>query len=161
LNGATRIKAGFAACFALLLVICYATIQQTKEWEQSARSLARIHQVIERLEDLSLRSMEVEAAARRFVVTPGVADPARCREALSRAVDRTRELQVLIADSGSQRHNLEVVSRLVAQQRKRFCTACVPQRLRLRPPWLTPAPFRRRWLHWTMRAPARTFDPGS
>jgi diguanylate cyclase (GGDEF)-like protein/PAS domain S-box-containing protein len=116
LKAGIRIKAGFGAGFALLLGICYAAIQQTKDWDQTAQALARTHLVIERLEDLSLQSTQAEVAARRFIATPGASDPARCRESLRRAIGRAQELNRLVAGNAAQTGKMQAVSRLVAQQ---------------------------------------------
>jgi len=126
LNGATRIKAGFGAGFALLLGICYSAIQQTREWEQSTQALARAHQIIERLEDLSLQLADAEDAARKYIITPDNSDPARCRESLRRAVDQAKELQSLLAGAGSQRNNLDAVSGLITKQAETILRSLPP-----------------------------------
>ncbi len=114
--GAIGIKAGFGAGFALLLGICYASIQQTKQWEEGAQAVARNNQVIERLEDLSLQATDAEAAARRFIVTPGIPDLARCRRSLIQAQAREKELETLVAGSAAQRQKMQAVRQLIDRQ---------------------------------------------
>jgi diguanylate cyclase (GGDEF)-like protein/PAS domain S-box-containing protein len=116
LTGASKIKAGFGAGFALLLGICLAAVLQTREWERSAHAVARTNQVIERLEELSLLSKDAEDAARRFIATPDRLDLARCREELNQAKEREGELENLVADSSTQWTNTVVVRRLINQQ---------------------------------------------
>jgi diguanylate cyclase (GGDEF)-like protein/PAS domain S-box-containing protein len=116
LTGASKIKAGFGAGFALLLGICLAAVLQTREWEKSADAVARTNQVIERLEELSLLSKDAEDAARRYIALPERPDLARCREELSQAKEREGELENLVADSSAQGKNMLVVRRLINQQ---------------------------------------------
>jgi diguanylate cyclase (GGDEF)-like protein/PAS domain S-box-containing protein len=116
LTGATKIRAGFGAGFALLLGICLAAVLQTNQWQESARAVARTNQVIERLEEVSLESKDAEEAARRFIATPDRLDLARCREALSQAKEREGELENLVADSSAQRRNVVTVQRLTRRQ---------------------------------------------
>jgi CHASE3 domain sensor protein len=110
----------------LLLGICFAAIRQTKQWEENAQALARSNQVIERLEDLSLQSTDAEAAARRFIITPGVLDLARCRRSLSQVLAREKELEALVADSESQRRNVQAVRRLIDQQAETMLRSLPP-----------------------------------
>jgi diguanylate cyclase (GGDEF)-like protein/PAS domain S-box-containing protein len=116
LTGTTKIRAGFGAGFALLLGICFAAVLQTLHWEESARAVALTNQVIERLEEVSLESMDAEDAARRFIDTAEHLDLARCREVLSQAKEREGELENLVADSFAQRGNMVTVRRLIHQQ---------------------------------------------
>jgi len=126
LTSTTRIKAGYGAGFALLLGICFAATQQTKQWEENAQALAHSNQVIEQLEGLSLQSTDAEAAARRFIVTPGVLDLARCRRSLSQAVAGEKKLEALVADSESQRRNVQTVRRLIGQQAETILRSLPP-----------------------------------
>ncbi len=116
LTSTTRIKAGYGAGFALLLGTCFAAIRQTTQWEESAQAVARADQVIQQLEGLSLQSADAEAAARRFIVTPGVLELARCRRSLRQALAREKELEALVADSESERRNVRALRRVVGQQ---------------------------------------------
>jgi len=109
-------RAGFGAGFAVLLGICLAAVLQTLHWEESARALARTNEVIERLDELSLQSKDAEDAARRFIATPDRLDLARCREELSQAKERERELENLVAERPAQRKNIAAVRRLINQQ---------------------------------------------
>lgn len=116
MTGAAKARAGFGAGFALLLGICLAAVLQTWQWEASAHAVARTNQVIERLEELSLQSMEAEDAARRFVAKPDPVELSRCREALSQAKERAGELENLAVDSFAQRTSMAVVRRLISEQ---------------------------------------------
>ncbi len=116
MTGAAKIKAGFGAGLALLLGICLAAVMQTVEWEKSAREVAHTNQVIQRLNELSLRSKDAEDAARRFAASSGQLDWAHCQEALSLAKEREGELEKLVADSSAQRRNVVEVRRLIDRQ---------------------------------------------
>lgn len=116
MTGVIRIKAGFGAGFALLLGICYASIQQTRQWEDGARAVARSNQIIERLAELSLQTTDADAAARTYIVNSGAADLARCRRSLAQAMATERNLEALVAGNTAQKQKMQTVQWLVDRQ---------------------------------------------
>ena len=116
MTGSAKIRAGFCVGFAFLLGICLAAVVQTLQWQESARALAHSNEVIERLEEVSLDSRDAEDAARRYVAAPEPVDLARCREALSQARERERELENLLTVSSGPRGNIGSIRRLIDRQ---------------------------------------------
>jgi diguanylate cyclase (GGDEF)-like protein/PAS domain S-box-containing protein len=116
LTSASKITAGFGACFALLLGAGLGAALQTLDWEKSARSVARSNEAIETLEELSLKSTDAEDAARRFMAAPNRLDLARCGEELGQAKKREAEIEPLIADNPVLRGKMAEVRRLLSRQ---------------------------------------------
>jgi len=110
------VKAGFGAGFAILVGIAIAAAAQTLAWEETSDLVAKTHDVIERLEEVSLHTVGAQDAARRYVAVPDPRDLAATRESLSLAKERGGELERLVAGDTVQLRNLQAVRRLIAQE---------------------------------------------
>lgn len=107
-------KAGFGAGFAILVGIAIAAAAQTLAWEETSDLVARTHDVIERLDEVSLQTVGAQEAARRYVVAPDPRDLAASRASLSLAKERGAELEALVKGDAVQARNLQGVRRLIA-----------------------------------------------
>ncbi len=115
MGGPARLVAGFGAAFALLLGIGVAAILQTFRWQESARAVAHSNEVIERLEDLSFESKDVDDAARQFLATPDRRTLARCQDALNGLEKHENQIADLVSDNPTQRNHLAPIRRLIDQ----------------------------------------------
>ena len=93
-----------------------AAVAQTLAWEQVSSRVADAHEVIERLDEVSLGTLAAQESARRFVAAPDPRDLAEAREELSMARERGAEIGNLVGGDTVQRRNLQSVSRLVEQE---------------------------------------------
>jgi diguanylate cyclase (GGDEF)-like protein/PAS domain S-box-containing protein len=116
LSGAAKITAGFGIGFAMLLGLGITAVLQTREWEESARSVAGAHGVIERLDELSLHTMDAEDAAREFIATQDLRDLTRCAEDLNLAKTTLGEVQKLVSANPSQLKSTLTLGRLMNGQ---------------------------------------------
>lgn len=110
-----------------MLGICYASVEQTRQWEEGARAVARSNQVIEQLERLSLQTTDAEAAAQRFIVNPRTVDLARCRRSLAQAVASEQELETLLAGSLATRQKIQAVRQLIDHQARMLLGSLPPE----------------------------------
>ena len=104
-----KIKAGFGAGFALLSVILAASVLRNLAWQDSARRVARAHEEIERLQEISLASTDAEDAAR-------ASDLARCLDDLKHAKELEGELERMVSGDAAQQKNALVIRRLIDRQ---------------------------------------------
>ena len=93
-----------------------AAVAQTLAWEQVSSRVADAHEVIERLDEVSLGTLAAQESARRFVAAPDPRDLAEAREELSTARERGAEIGNLVGGDTVQRRNLQSVRRLVEQE---------------------------------------------
>ena len=111
-----KIRAGLGAGFAVLLGIGIAAVAQTLAWEDISGRVADTHEVIERLDEVSLQALAAQQSARRYVATPDPRDLADARESLSTAKERGAELESMMAGNAAQLGNLRNIRRLIAQE---------------------------------------------
>jgi diguanylate cyclase (GGDEF)-like protein/PAS domain S-box-containing protein len=116
LTGPAKLKAGFGAGFAVLMGIGIAAVAQTLAWEQTSGRVAETHEVIERLDEVSLEALAAQESARSYVSAPDPRDLAEAREQLSMAKERAAELENMVGSDTQQRHNLQRVRFLVGQE---------------------------------------------
>lgn len=78
--------------------------------------MAHAHEVIERLQEISLDSKDAEDAARASVSSGDRRDVARCLDDLTQAKERERDLESMVAGNTAQLKNALVVRRLIDRQ---------------------------------------------
>src|ERR1700722_919065 len=93
-----------------------AAVAQTLAWERVSSRVADTHEVIERLDEVSLGTLAAQESARRFVVPPDPGDLAQAREELSMARERGAEIDNLFSGDQAQRGNIQSVRRLIDQE---------------------------------------------
>ncbi len=93
-----------------------AAVAQTLAWEQVSSRVADAHEVIERLDEVSLGTLAAQESARRFVAAPDPRELAHAREELSMARERGAEIGNLVGGDTLQRRSLQSVRQLVEQE---------------------------------------------
>ena len=94
-----------------------AAVVRNLAWQDSARKVAHAHEMIERLEEISLASMDAENDARESAETMDPRDLTRCVDDLNRAKQRENELETEVSGDAAQRKNALVIRRLIDRQR--------------------------------------------
>ncbi|MGA2712881.1 MAG: diguanylate cyclase [Bryobacteraceae bacterium] len=111
-----KIKAGFGAGCALLSLILAGAVVRNLAWQDSARKVARAHEVIERLQEIALAATDAEATARAFVSSSDRRDLVRCLDDLNQAKQREGDLERMVSDNPTQHRNALTIRRLINRQ---------------------------------------------
>jgi diguanylate cyclase (GGDEF)-like protein/PAS domain S-box-containing protein len=111
-----KIKAGFVGGVVLLCIILAVSVLRNLAWQESARKAAHAHEVIERLEEISLASMDADDDARASLSSMDRRDLARCLKDLDEAKERESELERTVSDSSVQHKNALVIRSLINRQ---------------------------------------------